>query len=140
VEPDRTATVTIDELASATGTTARRIRSLQTLGLVPYPVLRGRTGLYDESHRDRVESVLRLQRQGFSLESLVVLFDALAAGRSLTSVLGATSLDAATGDTDHEADSADLYGFAELQPIRSSPRRGRLSVVPTTVWVDSRAS
>ncbi len=131
-------TQTIDDLAAASGTTTRRIRSLQTLGLLPHPTLHGRTGLYDAGHRDRLEAVLHLQRQGFSLESLVLLFDALRAGRSLADVLGV----AESGGTDGDVDSADLYGFAELQPTRSTPRRERpfLSVVPTTVWDESRAS
>ena len=42
--------MTIDELAAAAGTTTRRIRSLQTLGLLPHPELRGRTGLYGAAH------------------------------------------------------------------------------------------
>jgi DNA-binding transcriptional MerR regulator len=129
---------TIDELAAASGTTSRRIRSLQTLGLLPHPDLRGRTGLYGAMHRDRLEAILRLQEQGFSLESLVVLFDALGAGRSLASVLGASD----AGGSDTGPDSAELYGFAELQRAGAGPRRGRplLSVVPTTVWDESRAS
>src|ERR1700683_4083628 len=88
VGPAATETITIDGLAAATGTTTRRIRSLQTLGLLPHPILRGRTGLYDAGHRARLLSILRLQEQGFSLESLGLLFDALAAGRSLAAVLG----------------------------------------------------
>jgi DNA-binding transcriptional MerR regulator len=131
-------TLTIDDLAAAAGTTTRRIRSLQTLGLLPHPTLHGRTGLYDSGHRDRLEAVLHLQRQGFSLESLVLLFDALRAGRALADVLGV----APSGATDGDADSADLYGFAQLQPSRATPRRARalLSVVPTTVWDESQAS
>ncbi len=130
-------TLTIDDLAVASGTTTRRIRSLQTLGLLPHPTLHGRIGLYDAGHRDRLEAVLHLQRQGFSLESLVLLFDALRAGRSLDDVLGV----AESGGTDGDVDS-DLYGFAELQPTRSTPRRERpfLSVIPTTVWDESQAS
>ncbi len=131
---------TIDELAVATGTTSRRIRSLQTLGLLAHPELHGRTGLYGTVHRDRLEAVLRLQEQGFSLESLVVLFDALGAGRSLAGVLGASEIPQAGADKD--TDSAELYGFAELQRAGAGPRRGRplLSVVPTTVWDENRAS
>jgi DNA-binding transcriptional MerR regulator len=134
-------TSTIDDLAAATGTTTRRIRSLQTLGLLPHPALRGRTGLYDATHRSQLEAVLRLQQQGFSLESLVVLFEARRSGRSLASVLGVAASTRISGkDTDSGTDSAELYGFAELQP--SSPRRGRslLSVVPTTMWDESQAS
>ena len=80
--------MTIDELAAAAGTTTRRVRSLQTLGLLPHPALRGRTGLYGPAHRDRLAAVLRLQGLGFSLESVGVLFRALDAGASLADVLG----------------------------------------------------
>jgi DNA-binding transcriptional MerR regulator len=140
VGPDDTTLLTIDDLAAATGTTTRRIRSLQTLGLLPHPALRGRTGLYDAGHRERVEAVLRLQRQGFSLESLVVLFGALESGHSLASVLGARS-PAPVAEAERGADMADLYGFAELQPARAAARaRPVLSVVPTTVWDESQAS
>jgi DNA-binding transcriptional MerR regulator len=150
VERDDAGILTIDGLAAATGTTTRRIRSLQTLGLLPHPVLRGRTGLYDRSHRDRLRAILHLQEQGFSLESLRLLFDALDAGRSLAWVLGvgepaASAAEADAGpdsDSDSDSDSAELYGFAELQATSLGNPRGRalLSVVPTTVWDESEAS
>ncbi len=136
---------TIDELAASTGTTTRRIRSFQTLGLLPHPELRGRTGLYGPDHRARVAAILRLQDRGFSLESLGELFRALTEGRSLADVLGITKAPR-TGDADGDAaaDTAELYGFAELQPAGTPTRRGRtrplLSVVPTTVWDESEAS
>jgi DNA-binding transcriptional MerR regulator len=134
--------LTIDGLAAATGTTTRRVRSLQTLGLLPHPVLRGRTGLYDRGHRDRLRAILDLQAQGFSLESLGLLFDALDAGRSLASVLGVAEPAAPAVETDTDPDSAELYGFAELQRASLGTPRGRalLSVVPTTVWDESQAS
>jgi DNA-binding transcriptional MerR regulator len=135
--------LTIDELAAATATTTRRIRSLQTLGLLPHPTLRGRTGLYDAEHRDRLAAILHLQEQGFSLDSLGLLFDALEAGRSLADVLGLPAPAAsAEGGAESGADSAELYGFAELQPATAAPESGRplLSVVPTTVWDESQAS
>ena len=113
--------MTIDELAAAAGTTTRRIRSLQTLGLLPHPELRGRTGVYGARHRHRLSAVLRLQDEGFSLESLRILLDALDAGRSLAAVLEIPGPPAATsGSSDPVSepgtDSAELYGFAELQP------------------------
>ena len=149
--------MTVDELAATAGTTTRHVRSLQTLGLLPRPELRGRTGLYGPAHHDRLVAVLRLQERGFSLESLRSLFDAHAAGHSLASVLGLPEgpahVDGARGDHgSHGAamedaaaeDAAALYGFAELQPCAGVRRRGEerplLSVVPTTVWEDSRAS
>jgi DNA-binding transcriptional MerR regulator len=147
VRPDDATPLTIDELAAATGTTTRRIRSLQTLGLLAHPALRGRTGLYYTEHRSRLTAILHLQQKGFSLESLGLLFDAVEAGQSLAAVLGlpepvayAASAKTDSGDTD----SAELYGFAELEPARVAGRRGQgrplLSVVPTTVWDESEAS
>jgi DNA-binding transcriptional MerR regulator len=134
--------LTIDGLAAAAGTTTRRIRSLQTLGLLPHPVLRGRTGLYGAAHQDRLGAILRLQGKGFSLESLVVLFDALGAGQSLAGVLGAPGPASATAHAaDGGTDSAELYGFAELQRAGAAPLvRPLLSVVPTTVWDEHQAS
>jgi DNA-binding transcriptional MerR regulator len=141
VDADDAGPWTIDDLATATGTTTRRIRSLQTLGLLPHPTLRGRTGLYDALHRRRLEAVLHLQDQGFSLESLVMLFDALQAGRSLASVLGVPEpVPATIGGVEDGSDSAELYGFTELQPAGIGRRRPLLSVVPTTVWDESQAS
>ena len=137
--------ITIDELAALTGTTTRRIRSFQTLGLLPHPVLRGRTGLYGPDHVARVSAIVALQDRGFSLESLGVLFRAVADGRSLPDVLGITAAAATDGgDSEGTPDTAELYGFAGLQPPSASARRGRarplLSVVPTTVWDESEAS
>jgi DNA-binding transcriptional MerR regulator len=133
--------LSIDDLAAATGTTTRHIRSLQTWGLLPRPALRGRTGVYDAGHRERVDAVLRLQRQGFSLESLVLLFGALESGRTLASVLGVLPSISMAADGEGGTDAADLYGFAELQPARAQPRgRPVLSVVPTTVWDEHQAS
>ncbi len=146
VETDARATMTIDDLAAAAGTTTRRIRSLQTLGLLPHPTLRGRTGLYGPEHATRLAAILRLQELGFSLESLGVLFRALRAGETLASVLGLPEPGTADGEAgvDKGADAAELYGFAELQPAATSAARGRgrplLSVLPTTVWDESEAS
>ncbi len=143
--------MTIDELAAANSTTARRVRSLQTLGLLPHPALRGRTGIYGQVHQDRLAAVVRLQEKGFSLESVGVLFEAFDAGSSLADVLGLVAPVAApTGSrpaaADSGTDAAELYGFAELQRTvegrrpRQAPGRALLSVVPTTVWDESRAS
>ena len=145
--------LTVDELASSTGTTTRHVRSLQTLGVLPRPELRGRTGLYGAAHRERLQAVLRLQEEGFSLESLRILLDAHAAGHSLASVLGLPETDHAEGggaaggaadrEVDEVEDAASLYGFAELQRATYGRHRGEqppLSVVPTTVWDQSRAS
>ena len=133
------ATLTIDQLAAATGTTSRRIRSYQTIGLLPHPELKGRTGLYGDDHASRVSAILRLQERGFSLESLSELFAALEAGHTLADVLGV----AVPTRRPVRRDDAELYGFSELETGReSAARSGRplLSIVPTTMWGESEAS
>lgn len=135
--------LTIDALAAASGTTTRRVRSLQTMGLLPHPELRGRTGLYGSAHRDRLAAILRLQERGFSLESLGVLFAALDAGRSLADVLGVDPPRRRRGGATAAEDTAELYGFADLESLGAARRRAprhSLSVVPTTMWDESEAS
>ncbi len=142
--------LSIDELAAATGTTTRSIRSFQTLGLLDHPDLRGRTGLYGGHHRHRLEVILGLQSQGFSLRSLSVLFAAHGRGESLGGVLGLgeadpeihPDLEAGSGaGAGASTDDAERYGFGELQGSRSSRRvRRLLAVVPTTVWDETAAS
>jgi DNA-binding transcriptional MerR regulator len=60
--------LTIDELAHATGMTARNIRAHQSRGLLPPPVVRGRTGYYGQDHIARIELIKDLQTDGFSLD------------------------------------------------------------------------
>jgi DNA-binding transcriptional MerR regulator len=125
------ASLTIDQLAAATGTTSRRIRSYQTLGLLPHPEL------------SRVSAILRLQERGFSLESLAELFAALETDRTLADVLGVATPLEVTARRPARRDDAELYGFNELETGRASgARSGRplLSIVPTTMWGESEAS
>jgi DNA-binding transcriptional MerR regulator len=131
----------IDELAAAAGVTTRSVRAFQTQGLLAHPFLRGRTGVYGIGHLERLQAIVHLQAAGFSLQSLAVLFAALEQGQSLASVLAAPSPDSATGAGTHpEPDSAELYGFADLQPARPRPGRPLLAVVPTTVWDQERTA
>jgi DNA-binding transcriptional MerR regulator len=140
--------LTIDELAATTGATTRSIRSFQSMGLLPPPALRGRTGLYSRSHVERLAAILRLQAAGFALQSLAVLFAAHARGDSLGEVLGLRGDDVLEHerrvDTEDEGELVELYGFADLQYGRRSRRtpagRPLLSVVPTTVWNETEAS
>jgi DNA-binding transcriptional MerR regulator len=129
-------TLTIDQLAATAGTSTRSVRSFQTLGLLPHPRLRGRTGLYSDEHLARLRSILALQDSGFSLQSLSVLYAALDRGQSLATVLG---IEAESG-----FDEAERYGFVEFQPVRGRgvARSGRplLTLVPTTLWEQVEAS
>jgi DNA-binding transcriptional MerR regulator len=62
--------MTINELAERTGMTVRNIRAHQTRGLLPPPVVRGRTGYYDEDHVARIELTRELQEEGLNLEAI----------------------------------------------------------------------
>jgi DNA-binding transcriptional MerR regulator len=62
--------MTIHQLAERTGMTARNIRAHQTRGLLPPPVVRGRTGYYNEDHVARIELTRELQEEGLNLEAI----------------------------------------------------------------------
>lgn len=62
--------MTIGELAERTGMTVRNIRAHQTRGLLPPPVVHGRTGYYNEEHVARIELTRELQEEGLNLEAI----------------------------------------------------------------------
>jgi DNA-binding transcriptional MerR regulator len=62
--------MTIGELAERTGMTVRNIRAHQTRGLLPPPVVHGRTGYYNEDHIARIELTRELQAEGLNLEAI----------------------------------------------------------------------
>lgn len=68
--PPMTGQLTIDQLAERTGVTVRTIRFWAGRGLLPPPVLRGRTGLYGPEHVARLELVSELSALGFSLSAI----------------------------------------------------------------------
>ncbi len=61
---------TVDELALAAGVTVRTVRFYATKGLLPPPLLRGRTGLYGDAHLARLQLVRDLQAKGFTLQAV----------------------------------------------------------------------
>ncbi len=77
--------LTIDELARRTGMTVRNIRAHQSRGLLPAPVVRGRTGFYGTEHEERINSIRELQADGFKLEAIGRLLES--AGGSSEEVL-----------------------------------------------------
>jgi DNA-binding transcriptional MerR regulator len=62
--------MTIGELAERTGMTVRNIRAHQTRGILPPPVVHGRTGYYNEEHVARIELTRELQADGLNLEAI----------------------------------------------------------------------
>lgn len=117
--------MTIDELARRARTTTRNVRALQTIGLVPPPVMSGRKGVYERGHLDRLRAVLRLQSDGFSLAAIGALLRAREEGLTLEDVLG---LGPGTAATDESA--RDPYG---MDGWSLPPRGSLLAVVPSNV-------
>ena len=68
--PDQGDLLTIDQLAQRTGITVRNIRYYAGRGLLPPPMLRGRTGLYGPDHLARLELVSELSALGFTLSAI----------------------------------------------------------------------
>lgn len=67
------ADLTIEELAAETGMTVRNIRAHQSRGLVPGPVVRGRTGYYGQPHVERLKLIRELQADGLNLAAIAKL-------------------------------------------------------------------
>jgi DNA-binding transcriptional MerR regulator len=72
--------LTIDELARQAGMTVRNVRAHQTRGLLPPPVLRGRTGFYGPEHLARLGLIKDMQSAGFNLNGIKSLLDAAPPG------------------------------------------------------------
>ena len=62
--------LTIEQLAQATGMTARNIRAHQSRGLLPAPAIRGRTGYYGREHVARLQLIAEMQGDGFNLKAI----------------------------------------------------------------------
>jgi len=62
--------MTIRQLAERTGMTVRNIRAHQTRGLLPPPIVRGRTGYYGPEHVARIELTREMQADGLNLEAI----------------------------------------------------------------------
>jgi len=80
--------ITIDDLARRAGLPVRTIREYHTMRVLPPPRRKGRIGLYDAGHVQRLELVARLQHRGYSLAGIRDLLDAWDSGTELTALLG----------------------------------------------------
>ena len=66
----RSKELSIDELAQQTGVSSRNIRYYQTRGLLPPPTVKGRTGVYDRRHVERLELLAELKSEGLNLQAI----------------------------------------------------------------------
>jgi DNA-binding transcriptional MerR regulator len=75
-EEDKSAELTVGELAERVGMTVRNLREWRTLGLLPPAELRGRVGYYPDTVVARVERIKQLHEQGFPLELIRRMLEA----------------------------------------------------------------
>jgi len=131
--------MTIGELAERTGMTVRNIRAHQTRGLLPPPVVRGRTGYYNEEHVARVTLTREMQADGLNLEAIRRVLDS--GEGSAAAIFDFTR--ALRAPLEHEApeiieaaelagiwgDNAKLLRLAEKLDILRSLPDGRIEVI-----------
>lgn len=89
--PEQEREFSVEELAHAANTTVRNIRAYQDRGLLPPPRLRGRKGLYSETHLSRLRLIANLLERGYSLTSIHDLLQAFENGIGLRDLLGLES-------------------------------------------------
>lgn len=92
----------VDRLAELTGITVELLRSYQSRGLLPPPTHEGRVAWYDERHRQRLDRILELKAQGWSIPAITASLEA-PAKRLQASVEAATDGDDEQFDIDELA-------------------------------------
>jgi DNA-binding transcriptional MerR regulator len=119
---------TIDELAQATGMTTRNIRAHQSRGLLPPPVVRGRTGYYSDEHAARLRLIVRMQADGFNLGAIRRVLDSVPSGTARRVVDFESALRAAWEQEPVEVVADDelarRFGTADPELVRRSERIG----------------
>ncbi|MCV7420545.1 MerR family transcriptional regulator [Mycobacterium yunnanensis] len=77
----------IDDLAREAGTTTRNVRVYLDSGLLPRPQRRGRTAIYTDEHLTRLQAVIRLLGQGFTVKHILKFITGVQRGQGLVEVL-----------------------------------------------------
>lgn len=79
---------TLDELAGISGVSQRTIRYYQGEKLLPKPVKRGRTAIYDDEHVRRLVQIGELSDRGLKLDMIRALVNSDDAGETIGEWLG----------------------------------------------------
>src|SRR5246127_3241875 len=101
--------LTIDGLARRVQLPVRTIREYHTMRLLPPPERRGRLGLYDHPHVQRLRLIARLQRRGYSLAGIRDLLGAWESGTDLVTLLGVDESQATLDETPLRLTRAELF-------------------------------
>jgi DNA-binding transcriptional MerR regulator len=116
----------LEELANVSGVPARTIRYYQSKGTLPHPERRGRDGVYDDSHLERLRLIAELQDRGLRLDAIRDLVENEAtAARSVAEWLG---LDAALAGPWSE-DRPRIYDADELAALLKDRPAGILAAL-----------
>lgn len=119
----------LEELADASGVPARTIRYYQSKGTLPHPERRGRDGVYDDAHLERLRLIAELQDRGLRLDAIRDLVaDENTAARSVAEWLG---LDAALAGAWSE-DRPRIYDADELTGLLKDRPPGVLAALERT--------
>ncbi|NND14473.1 MAG: MerR family transcriptional regulator [Acidimicrobiia bacterium] len=98
-----TSTFRVEELATATGLAVDTIRYYQSRGLLDPPTREGRTAVYNETHKERVDTILHLAESGFTLQQIKQVVDG-----TQDEILGALSGTGRTLTLHELADAAEV--------------------------------
>jgi DNA-binding transcriptional MerR regulator len=82
----------IDDLAREAGTTTRNVRVYLDNGLLPRPQRRGRTAIFTDEHLTRLQAIIRLLGQGFTVKHILKFITGVQRGQALAEVLDLTDL------------------------------------------------
>lgn len=82
---------TVDELARESHVTVRNIRAYQDKGILPPPLIRGRTGVYSNKHLSRLNTIVNLLQRGYTANSIRELFDGIDKGVGIQELIGIES-------------------------------------------------
>jgi len=72
----------LDELAESAGVPARTIRFYQASGLLPKPRREGRSAVYNDDHRQRLDLIADLRARGLKLDAIRDMVDAGSLGKA----------------------------------------------------------
>ncbi|MFE0750327.1 MerR family transcriptional regulator [Gordonia sp. NPDC058843] len=87
----------LNELAKASGVSARNIRAYQERGLLRRPARSGRVSVYDDSHLWTLEMITFLLQKGYTVAHIADFLDGFDKNLDLADILGLQSLAEQTG-------------------------------------------
>jgi DNA-binding transcriptional MerR regulator len=121
--------LTIDDLARRVQLPVRTIREYHTMRLLPPPERRGRLGLYDSRHVQRLQLIARLQRRGYSLAGIRDLLAAWESGTDLVTLLGVDESQAALDETPLRLTRAELFQRLPTLDLATLSRARQIGLV-----------